>query len=68
MKWHRILLINGQWEYDNFVNSVLSDKNLWGADLSALNGFAEAVKENLQLLEKQGVLATLADKQIKTVA
>lgn len=52
---------------DNFVNSVLSDKNLWGADLSALNGFAGAVKENLQLLQKQGVLATLANKQIKSV-
>jgi tagaturonate reductase len=53
---------------DNFVNGILSDKNLWGADLSILNGFAGAVKENLQLLEKQGVLATLAGKQIKTVA
>jgi tagaturonate reductase len=52
---------------DNFVNDILSDKKLWGTDISALNGFAAAVKENLQLLEKQGVTATLA-KQIKTVA
>ncbi len=53
---------------DNFVNSILSDSGLWGVDLSTLNGFESAVKENLQLLERQGVLATLAGKQIKTVA
>jgi tagaturonate reductase len=52
---------------DKFVENILSDKKLWGADLSKLNGFAAAVKENLQLLEKQGVAATLI-KQIKTVA
>jgi len=53
---------------DTFVNSILLDKDLWGVDLSTLNGFGAAVKENLQLLEKQGVLTTLAGKQIKTVA
>jgi tagaturonate reductase len=52
---------------NTFVDAVLADKNLWGTDLSVLNGFAAAVKENLQLLEKQGVAATLS-KQIKTVA
>jgi tagaturonate reductase len=59
-----------KWSKDNidtFVKSILSDKNLWGTDISGLNGFVAAVKENLQLLEKQGVAATLA-KQIKTVA
>jgi tagaturonate reductase len=50
---------------DTFVNSILADKNLWGVDISRLNSFAETVKENLQLLENQGVLATLAEKQIK---
>ncbi|MEI9910780.1 MAG: hypothetical protein WDO71_14575 [Bacteroidota bacterium] len=39
---------------DNFVQDILSDKKLWGADLLELKGFAAAVKENLQLLEKQG--------------
>jgi tagaturonate reductase len=53
---------------DTFVNTVLSDKDLWGADLSKLNGFAEAVKENVQLLAKQGVAATLAEQQVKTEA
>jgi tagaturonate reductase len=50
-----------------FVNGILADKKVWGADLSALNGFADAVKENLRALEQKGVLATLADKQIKKV-
>jgi len=50
---------------DTFVNDILADKEIWGTDISRLNSFAEAVKENLQLLEKQGVLATLAEKQIK---
>jgi tagaturonate reductase len=55
-------------DIDNVVDEILADKELWGVDLSALNGFAAAVKENLHLLQKQGVLVTLAGKQIKTVA
>lgn len=56
-----------EWRADinTFVIDVLSDKNLWDADISVLKGFAEAVKENLCLFEQQGVLATLAKKQIK---
>ncbi len=53
---------------DTFANNVLSDNGLWGTDLSVLNGFETAVKENLQKLQMHGVLATLAGKQIKTVA
>jgi tagaturonate reductase len=53
---------------DTFVCSILADKTLWGTDLSGLNGFEEAVKENLRSLQQQGVLTTLADKQMKTVA
>ncbi len=52
---------------NTFVDSVLSDKNLWGIDISSLNGFAEAVKENLKLFEKQGVANTLGAKQTKAV-
>lgn len=44
---------------DRVVENVLSDKNLWGTDLSALNGFADAVKKNLQSLMKNGVTTTL---------
>jgi tagaturonate reductase len=55
-------------DIDTFVNSVLQDRNLWGSDLSRLNGFAGSVRENLRSLEQQGVIATLAGKQIKTIA
>jgi tagaturonate reductase len=61
----------GKWanaNMDTFVDSILSDKSLWGTDISRLNGFSEAVKEKLQLLEKNGAAAALAGKQVKTVA
>jgi tagaturonate reductase len=60
-----------QWETGNmntFVHDVLSNKDLWDTDLSVLNGFEEAVKENLQLLRSEGAAATLMHKQTKTVA
>ncbi|HET6994476.1 MAG TPA: tagaturonate reductase [Chitinophagaceae bacterium] len=53
---------------DTFADSVLGDKQLWDIDLSTLEGFAKAVKENLAQLERQGVMATMTGKQIKTVA
>jgi tagaturonate reductase len=53
---------------DTFVDEVLAEKKLWDADISALKGFSQAVKENLQLLERQGVSSILAGKYIKTVA
>ncbi|MDP4261707.1 MAG: tagaturonate reductase [Bacteroidota bacterium] len=52
-------------DMDTFVNSILADKNLWGTDISRLKGFAESVKENLESLEKKGVLETLASQQTK---
>jgi tagaturonate reductase len=53
---------------DTFADSILGDKQLWDIDLSTLEGFAKAVKENLAQLEQQGVMATMTGKQIKTVA
>jgi mannitol-1-phosphate/altronate dehydrogenase len=53
---------------DTFVDAILAAKNPWGADLSAWNGFGAAIKENIQVLERHGVLATLAGRQIKTIA
>jgi tagaturonate reductase len=41
------------------VNTVLKDKSLWGADLTILPGFAEAVKNNLDTLINKGTAATL---------
>jgi tagaturonate reductase len=56
-------------DMDNFVDSILADKNLWGTEISKLNNFAEAVKENIKSLEQRGVLESLAIKQLKkTVA
>jgi tagaturonate reductase len=37
---------------DRVAEDILSDKNFWGADLSALPGFADAVKTNLGSLMK----------------
>jgi tagaturonate reductase len=37
---------------DIVVQNILSDKNFWGADLSALAGFADAVKNNIRSLMK----------------
>jgi tagaturonate reductase len=41
------------------VDEILCDKNFWGEDLSALQGFADAVKVHLDSLQKNGVMATL---------
>jgi tagaturonate reductase len=46
------------------VDTVLSDKDFWGADLSALPGFAEAVKTNLNLLVDKGVVKAVANHQL----
>ncbi len=42
------------------VNAALKDKSLWGADLTALPGFEEAVKNNLDSLINKGTAATIA--------
>lgn len=44
---------------NTFVKSVLSDPNLWQADLSALPGFADAVTDNLKALLTDGSEKTL---------
>jgi tagaturonate reductase len=41
------------------VNSILSDKNFWGAELSGLNGFAERVKTDMNTLLKNGVISAV---------
>ena len=62
----------GKWanhDVNALVDEVLCDKNFWGEDLSTLNGFADAVKMNLQSLQKNGVMATLRRVELnKTVA
>jgi len=51
------------------VEAVLADKDLWGADLTQLNGFAAAVKNDFQTLLKSGAMATIRRiRSIKTTA
>ena len=52
---------------DRVVDEVLADKNLWGVDLLALTGFADAVKKNLNSLLDNGAAKTLEQLQLKKV-
>ena len=44
---------------DELVDAVLRNEELWGADLSVLNGFPASVKEMLRLLTEEGALNVL---------
>ncbi|HWB92603.1 MAG TPA: hypothetical protein VG605_12155, partial [Puia sp.] len=52
---------------ETVVNAALKDKSLWGADLTQLAGFEEAVKKNLDSLISKGATATLAQAAGKPV-
>ena len=45
---------------DEVVDIVLKDQSLWGADLSVLQGFGDAVREDLNTLINNGPAAALA--------
>ena len=47
------------------VDEVMGDSALWGADLTALPGFAQAVKNNLASLIETGVIKTIQINQTK---
>lgn len=47
------------------ADEILGDKNLWGTDLRELKGFADAVVENIQLIQKEGVLAVISNRQLR---
>jgi tagaturonate reductase len=49
------------------ADEVLADTTLWGTDLSALPGFAQAVKDNLTSLIEAGVAKTIQIQQSKKV-
>jgi tagaturonate reductase len=49
---------------EKVVDNVLADKQFWGTDLSRLHGFADAVKNNLRSLTKNGVMPTLRHVQL----
>lgn len=49
------------------ADEVLADTSLWGADLSAIPGFAQAVKDNIASLLEAGVAKTIQTHQTKKV-
>jgi len=49
------------------ADEVMADSALWGADLTALPGFAQAVKNNLASLIETGVIKTIQIHQTKKV-
>lgn len=49
------------------ADAVLADTALWGADLSAIPGFAQAVKDNMASLLEEGVAKTIQTHQTKKV-
>ena len=52
---------------EKLVDAVLQDEELWGADLSQLNGFGNAVKEHLNGLIANGAVATLESVQSRSI-
>jgi tagaturonate reductase len=55
----KAVILQQKWKLDNtaaLVKSVLEDVDLWGADLSALPGFKEAVTVDLKGIMNKGAL------------
>ena len=52
---------------DAAVDKILADTNFWGADLSALPGFADSVKNNLNSLVENGAAKTMAAHQLTKI-
>jgi tagaturonate reductase len=50
---------------EKIADDILGDKNLWGADLRELKGFGHAVVENMKLIEKEGVLDVISNRQLR---
>ena len=52
----------GQWEMgdiDTMVSNILGNKDLWSADLDLLPGFAQVIKDNIRLIQKEGVVQAM---------
>ena len=47
------------------ADDILGDTKLWGTDLRELKGFADAVVENIQLIQKDGVLDVISSRQLQ---
>jgi tagaturonate reductase len=46
---------------DQVVDKVLSNKDLWEAELDKLPGFTDAVKQQLRSMMQRGALETVAE-------
>jgi len=58
----------GKWvtnDTDSLVDLVLKNEKLWNANLSALSGFAKAIKENINLIQKKGVAFIINSRQLQ---
>lgn len=49
------------------ADEVLADTSLWGADLSAIPGFAQAIKDNMAAILEAGVINTIQKQQTQKV-
>ena len=56
-KWHDN-------DIERLVDSVLSDTDFWGDDLSSFEGFAQKIKNDLRALTHHGVITTLQRLQL----
>lgn len=49
-------------ELGEVLDSILSDTGLWGADLTKLPGFVQAVRENIIMIQKDGVMSVISNR------
>ncbi|MET0392286.1 MAG: tagaturonate reductase [Chitinophagaceae bacterium] len=57
-----------QWalrDEDALVDAVLTDKTLWGTDLSEIDGLAAAIKENIKRIQSDGALAAMTGRHLR---
>ena len=46
---------------EELVHAVMTNKQMWGQDLTAIKGFEKATVDNLKKIRQQGVLAAYAN-------
>jgi tagaturonate reductase len=53
---------------ERLVDTVLQNQELWGQDLTALPGFAAAVRKQLAVIEQDGVLKAIRNLEVKQIS
>ncbi|MBK5270205.1 MAG: tagaturonate reductase, partial [Bacteroidia bacterium] len=51
-------------DIDKTVEKILSGEEMWGVNLSVFNGFSQTVKENIRIIQKEGVLSVINSGQL----